>query len=134
MAVWKPENIFLNKKVLKTCFTNHPHGAGFLVYDHEKQKMLSFTGSRLEFKYTVDNSSGQSIFKSQPIAVADQVQVMKKDPKTIQKLFEQYIYLNESDISITRQTKDFVEYDVPDKEVNDFTEYLEDNRLLYELI
>lgn len=40
IAIYKPENIYVKKHTLQTCFNNHPDGAGFMVFDHKEGRLI----------------------------------------------------------------------------------------------
>lgn len=44
IAIYKPENVYLKKYILQTCFENHPDGAGFMVYDHKAGRLIAKKG------------------------------------------------------------------------------------------
>lgn len=44
IAIYKPENTFVKKHTLQTCFNNHPDGAGFMVFDHKEERLIHEKG------------------------------------------------------------------------------------------
>lgn len=50
IAIFKPQNIILTKSVLKTCFTNNPHGAGF-AYPSDDSKTVIIEKGFFSFRY-----------------------------------------------------------------------------------
>jgi hypothetical protein len=40
IAIYKPENTYVKKHTLQTCFNNHSDGAGFMVFDHKQEQLI----------------------------------------------------------------------------------------------
>src|ERR1041385_705405 len=40
ICLFKPKNVIITKKVLKTCFENNPHGAGMAYASNDGEKVI----------------------------------------------------------------------------------------------
>jgi len=114
-----------------------------LWYDPIKKKLIKFKGSNLIFKYKEDSflvELGEeerlkigitSTYRLLP--EAENIEFFKIeekiDKKKVEDFFKKYLNYNNSDIEINHKTKEGISFDVPEKEIDDFTYQLERNRL-----
>ena len=98
-------------------------------YDTEKKQLLFFTGGQLEFEHKYDDEfeKYRMLPKVVDLEVTDyenkgNIEDIKNWAKT---------NLNYSNAEVMAVSKDSVVFQVPDDEVEDFTEALDDNRFEY---
>lgn len=114
-------------------------------YDHIKKEMQFFKGGQLVFKYKFDQyldklSEAERInmgFKI-PYRLLPEVTDLdamafkaESDKDAILKFFTNYVNYNHSHITIISKSSDSINFDVPDKEIDDFSYQLHSNGFQY---
>lgn len=114
-------------------------------YDAVRQEMLYFKGASLAFEYKEDpylvslnkeervKRGIMSTWRMLPRATTLMVKDIKNisNEKIVKKWFNSYLNYNNSDISIDELNKNNISFNVPDKEIDDFTFELDRKKFDY---
>lgn len=119
-------------------------------YDIIKQEMQIFQGGKLGFEYREDeylikmgeverkkrgiNSTYRLLPKVEELEVINYNNINKNtNQKEIEKWFSSYLNYNDSNITVAVTNNTEIEFDVPKKEIDDFTYQLERNSFSYKI-
>jgi len=98
-------------------------------YDNHKKKLLIFTGGKLEFDYIYDDE-----FKTRrTVPRVENLEIIDYENKSNIDEIKNWAKcnLNYSNAEIMATNKDNIIFNVPDNEVQDFIEALDDNNFEY---
>ena len=98
-------------------------------YDQKNQKMRKFEASRLEFKYSFDKEIGENRLLPNPIV--DERTEPVNPSKIIENWHRDYTNYNDSGSVMNHYAKsnNGIQFEVPEKEVDEFIYDLEINKL-----
>jgi len=105
-------------------------------YDAELRKMRTFKGGKLEFEYGYDEELEKHGFencwrmKPKVVDVMEDIRIPTVDRERITKWFSQYENYNNTHAEVVGQSVDGVDFEVPDREADDFMYDCERNGLM----
>jgi len=116
-------------------------------YDTIKKEMQAFKGGRLEYEYKEDKylvdmeeekkreKGIKSNYRMLPKIVDVKIKINKpkKDKNKLKKWYDDYLNYNNSDSSVSGTNEENVTFNVPDKEVADFTHLLSRENFEYRI-
>jgi len=107
-------------------------------YDAVHKKMYKAVGTEIKMAYTYDPSlpiPGYRLLPKEIITASSEVKINEKDVKKLHNWFRNFTYYNDSNSEIiVEQKNQYMIFEVPDIELDEFIEDLERNKFRYSII